>query len=373
MSRAAFIYSEEMAQHDSRLEDVFGPTRLQYIYELLKSYHAFDSPDSILVAPGYADEASLLSFHTEEYVAAVRSLSDGERTVDQSRFNFSEFGDNPVYPGMYESSILAVGGSLKAAELVFKGEVDVAFNCAGGLHHAAADHASGFCIFNDAVIAINYLLAKGLRVAYVDIDAHHADGVQRAFYTTDRVLTVSLHESGRYLFPGTGDVSEIGAGSGEGYSVNVPLAPHTSDEVYLRAFAGVVPYIVERFKPDIIVTQLGCDSHYLDPLTGLSLTSEGYTGLIRRIQRMAPKWVALGGGGYEISVAIRLWTLAYGIMLGVDLPDGIPHDYRERYGISVLKDTVGPVLDDRMIELARGFASDSVAKVRRIIFPYYKL
>jgi acetoin utilization protein AcuC len=373
MKKAAFVYNEGLTQRDSRVDEIFGPTRLQYTYELLKCYRAFDSPASMLIAPEDASEASLLSFHTEEYVAAVRSFSNGEKTVNPARFNFSELGDNPIYPGMYELSTLVVGASLQAAELVSAGGVDIAFNSSGGLHHAAPDYASGFCVFNDVVIAIKHLLAKGLKVAYVDIDAHHGDGVQNAFYASDQVLTISIHESGRYLFPGTGGVSEIGVGAGEGYSVNMPLAPFTDDEVYLWAFDQIVPELVDSFEPDILVTQLGTDSHYLDPLTQLSLTTEGYSGLVSRVRQMAPRWVALGGGGYEASVVIRCWTLAYGIMMGRDWPDEIPPDYQELYGLKKLRDTEKPHLDSRIRDRVRRFAEESVAGVRRLVFSYHGL
>ena len=370
MKRAAFIYGEELAKRDSREGEIFGPTRLQYTHELLKAYQAFSVPDSLLIPPEDVDESSLLSFHTSEYVEAVKSLSKGEDRFNPARFNFSQIGDNPVYPGMYELSTLIVGASLQAAEMVSSGEVDVAFNCSGGLHHAAPGNASGFCIFNDVVIAIKKLLAKGLRVLYLDIDAHHGDGVQDAFYDSDRVLTISLHESGRYLFPGGGDTREIGRGVGEGYSVNIPLAPFTDDDIYLWAYDQVVPILVGSYKPDILATQLGSDTHYLDPMTQLSLTTEGYTGLLSRMRQMAPNtWLALGGGGYEPSVVVRCWTLAYGIMTGRDWPDEIPSDFWELYGIKMLRDEQKPRLDSRATERARSFAEERVAEVKELIFP----
>jgi acetoin utilization protein AcuC len=274
---------------------------------------------------------------------------------------------------MYEVSVRIVGATLKAADWVAEGSVDVAFNHSGGGHHAASNCASGFCIFNDVAIAIKHLLAKGLRVAYIDIDAHHADGVQNAFYDSDQVLTISLHETGRLLFPGTGEPSEIGVGAGKGYSVNIPLAPYTDDEVYLWAFDQVVPVLVGSFNPDIVFTQLGCDTHYLDPMTQLNLTTEGYEEVVRRLRQLAPRWVAVGGGGYEMSVVARCWTLAYGIMTDREWPDEIPKSYQELYGLKRLRDTEKPHIESRVRKEARRFAEDSVTGVKKLVFPYHGL
>jgi acetoin utilization protein AcuC len=373
MRKAAFIYDEGLVARTMVEDEEFNPSRLRYTYELLRAYHAFNKSTSRLVVPDKAAEAALLSFHTRDYVEAVKCFSHGERLCDAARFNFSEYGDNPVFPGMYEVSTMIVGATLKAAELVAEGKVDVAFNHSGGGHHAAPNCASGFCIFNDVVIAIKHLLARGLRVAYIDIDAHHADGVQDAFYGTDKVLTISLHETGRILFPGTGEPLEIGVGAGRGYSVNIPLAPYTDDEVYLWAFDQVVPALVGNFKPDIVFTQLGCDTHYLDPMTQLNLTTEGYEEVVKRLRRLAPKWVAVGGGGYEMSVVARCWTLAYGIMIDHEWPDRIPRSYQELYGIKRLRDTEKPRLDSRIKQQARRFAEESVAEVKRLVFPHHRL
>jgi len=363
MRRAAFVYEEAQSRHVLREDHVFQPNRLQLTYELLNCYGAFE--DSLLIAPKMAEEADLLSFHTEDYVSTVKSLSRGKERGDAAAFNFSAAGDNPPYEGMYEVSAMAVGASLVAAELVASGEVDVAFNISGGLHHAAPGYASGFCVFNDAVIAILSLVKRGLRIAYVDIDAHHGDGVQHAFYESDRVLTISLHEWGRYLFPGTGGVGETGKGPGMGYSVNLPLFPYTDDQTYLWAFREIVPPLVERFKPDILVTQLGCDTHYLDPLTHFLLTTEGYSEVVKELRGLAPKWVALGGGGYEIGVVARAWTLAYGVMAEREWPDEIPAEFQERYGLKRLRDESAPSIDSGMKEQARRFAERGVAEIKR--------
>ena len=376
MTKAAFVYGQDLTRRDSRADEVFGPTRLQYTYELLKSYGAFDLPDSIVVAPGDADEASLLSFHTPEYLKAVKSLSDGENRFSPARFNFSEFGDNPVYPGMYELATLVVGASLRAAEAVLSGEADVVFNCAGGQHHAAPDHASGFCIFNDPVIAINRLLAEGLRVAYVDVDAHHGDGVLSAYYHTDRVLAVSLHESGRYLFPGTGWVHDIGAGLGRGYTVNLPLEPWTDGETYLWLFDQVVPPLVRAFSPDALVTQLGVDTHFNDPLAHLLLTSHGFAALVERLRSLAEpagRWLALGGGGYDASATCRCWTLAYGVMCGQAWPEEIPEAFRGQLGLTRLHDVERPAVPGGAGERAREAAAAVAREARAVLFPLHGL
>jgi len=373
MRKGAFIYEQAQSTYFLREDHVLTPTRLQLAYELLQFYGAFDEPSSRLLAPRQAEEEEILSFHTKDYLEAVKSLSLGEERFDPATFNFSAEGDNPPYQGMYEASALEVGASLVAAELVESGEVDVAFNISGGLHHAAPNYASGFCVFNDVVIAISSLLRKGLRIAYIDIDAHHGDGVQHAFYQSDSVLNISFHEWGRYLFPGTGGVNEMGKGPGRGYSVNLPFLPYTDDQIYLWAFKEIVPPLVEKFNPDILVTQLGCDTHFLDPLTHFVLTTEGYTEVIRELGRLAPRWIALGGGGYDMGVVARAWTLAYGVMIDRDWPDDIPSEFQERYGLKRLRDHAEFTIDGKIKERARLFAEKGVEGIKRTIFPLFSL
>jgi acetoin utilization protein AcuC len=239
-------------------------------------------------------------------------------------------GDNPIFLGLYDWSLLVTGATLQAVDFVSKGEGEIAFNIAGGLHHAMRSSASGFCYVNDPVIGILRLLDQGNRVAYIDIDAHHADGVEKAFYDTSRVLTISLHEAGYSLFPGTGFENEIGEGEGEGYAVNLPFPPYTDDEVYVWAFEEVVPPLIHGFKPDVVVTQLGVDTFYNDSLTNLRLTIFGFEKVVRRIKGLAPRWVALGGGGYDVSNVARAWTLAWAVMNGIELSDELPKSYLEK-------------------------------------------
>ena len=375
MSRkAALVYRDVLARHSLRADHPLKAVRLGYTYDLLQAYRAFDDEASILVDPRPATEDEVLSLHEAEYVEAVKSFSRGEGKYDLARFNFSAQGDNPVYDGMYEAAALSTGASIVAAQLVDSRAVDVAFNISGGLHHAAAGNASGFCVFNDPAVAIIYLLTRGLRVAYVDIDAHHGDGVQNAFYDTDRVLTISIHESGRFLFPGTGAVEEMGEGSGKGFSVNLPLFPFTEDDTYLWAFGEVVPPLVEAFAPDVIVTQLGIDSYYSDPLTHLMLSSRGFTEAVKEFARMGLPWVALGGGGYDLGAVARCWALAYGIMAEKEWPDEIPAQYRDRFESIQLRDTDVPIsVPDHLRQEAATFAEESVARVKQLIFPVHKM
>ena len=373
MPNAAFVYEDALSQHVLRSDHPMRPIRLRHTYELLSAYGAFDGDASLLIDPRAATEAELEWVHTRDYVAAVRSLSAGLAAVQPERFGFSERGDNPVYPGMYDAALLSSGATLVAAELVAEKRVDAAFSISGGLHHAAPTHASGFCIFNDPAIAIKYFLDRGLRVAYVDVDAHHGDGVQDVFYRDDRVLTISIHESGQYLFPGTGFVSEAGVGDGVGYSVNVPLFPYTEDELYLWAFREVVPPLIRAFAPDILVTQLGIDSYHSDPITHLQLTSRGYVEVIREFAKLGLPWLALGGGGYDVGAVARCWSLAYGVMLGVEWPDRIPEAVSGQYPAPNLRDTVALDVPDNMRQQARQYLEDGVANLRREVMSKHGL
>ena len=371
--RAAFVYDEAMSRHQLRSDHPMRPVRLRYTYELLESFGAFDQADSLLVPPRPATEAELMTLHSREYIAAVRSFGLGLSGYDPGRFNFSLQGDNPYYRGMYDAACLSTGASLVAAELVADGKVDAAFNISGGLHHAAAGHASGFCVFNDPAVAINYLLGRGMRVAYVDIDAHHGDGVQEAFYEDDRVLTISIHESGRYLFPGTGFVSEIGSGTGVGYSVNLPLYPYTGDETYLEVFRDAVLPLLKAFAPDVLVTQLGIDTYHSDPLTHLQVTTRGFVEAVREVAGMGVPWLALGGGGYDLSAVARSWALAYGVMLNVEWPDRLPGPFVALHGAEQLRDTFIPQVPADVQRDSRIFAVETVASVRGQLFPLHSI
>ena len=321
-----FIYTDAYLDYD------YGPThplriiRLKLTYGLIKSYGLLDLPSVQFIPTIKAEEKDLAAFHSEEYLNILKQANEGYPMEDAYFYGLGP-GDNPIFPGLFNLSLLLTGATLQAVDFVADGKGEIAFNIAGGLHHAMRARAYGFCYINDPVIGIMRLLNRGKRVAYIDIDAHHGDGVQKAFYETNQVLTISLHESGHTLFPGTGFEYEIGEGEGEGYSVNLPFPPHTEDEVYVRVFDEVVPELVHAFKPDVVVTQLGVDTFYDDPLTNLHLSIFGFERILKKIKNLAPRWIALGGGGYNISNVARAWTLAWAVMNGIELNEKLPESF----------------------------------------------
>ena len=352
--RAAFLWSQGYLGYSFGTTHPMQPRRLDLLYDLLQEAGLLEEGEVREPTPASPQELQLA--HSPEYIQAVERLGRGE----QDWRAFSSFGfastDNPPFAGMHEASALIAGGTLAAARLVLAGregwppatrarpaggharieKVQHAFNPAGGLHHAMPARASGFCVYNDPAVAIAWLLSQGLRVLYLDFDAHHGDGVQAIFYREPRVLTVSFHESGQYLFPGTGEISERGEGLGQGYAVNVPLAPFTDDESWLSAVEGLVPELARAFRPDIIVSQHGCDGHIWDPLTHLALTTRAFARAAALTHELAHelcggRWVATGGGGYEIyRVVPRAWALVWMEMTGRKRED-LPQAWRERW------------------------------------------
>ena len=371
-NKKAFIYDRVLASHSLGESHPLIPTRLRYTYELLQNFGAFDVEDSYVVKPRKASFDEVTSFHTQNYATAVSNFSRGHYLSQISEFNLSASGDNPVYPGMYEAGLWSVGGSLKAVELLLEENFSVATNLSGGLHHAMPGYASGFCVFNDPVIAINQMVNFGLRVAYVDIDCHHGDGVEAAFYENDKVLTISLHESGNFLFPGTGFCENMGFGKGLGYAINLPLHPDTDDEVYESAFTQVVPPIIQAFRPEILVTQIGIDTHFRDPLTHLRLTVRGFENLIHKLSLLSPgRWLVLGGGGYDLRAVVQGWAGAYGIILNQSWPEKTPKEFRGKYGVEVLHDPLPEQVPSAARELAFSYAQRGVNFIRKNIFPIH--
>jgi len=308
-------WDEQLTEYDFGPGHPLAPVRVELTMELARALGVLTAAQVSVAAPSPATDAELELVHNADYIAVVRRAG-GPAGPDPSVLRFGlGTQDDPVFPGMHEASALVVGATLAAARAMWSGSAQHAANVAGGLHHAMAGHASGFCVYNDPAIAIAWLLKQGAeRIGYVDIDVHHGDGVQAAFYNDPRVLTISLHEHPAYLFPGTGRPSESGGPDAEGSAVNVALPPGTRDAGWLRAFHAVVPPLLRSFQPQLLVSQHGCDTHWLDPLANLQLTIDAQRAAHAAIHRLAHeitdgRWLLTGGGGYElVQVVPRTWT-----------------------------------------------------------------
>jgi acetoin utilization protein AcuC len=350
--------------------------RLGLTWRLMEAYGLTAGPRVRLFAPAPASLEEITRFHRRDYLDVLRAVSAGDWVPHAARYGLGA-GDNPIFPGLWEAAELVAGGSILAARLILDHEVERVFHFAGGLHHAMPDRASGFCYVNDAVLAIMELRRRDLKVAYVDIDAHHGDGVQFAFYSDPRVLTISSHERGDRLFPGTGFVEEIGKGEGVGYSVNLPLQPYTDDAVYEPAFEAVVPPLLRAFEPDVLVLQLGIDSHRTDPLTHLAWTVQGFTKIVTRLLEHSPRVLALGGGGYDLPNVARAWTAAWAAINGVELPAEIPracHKDLSAHGLKSLRLWDAPMeLPPDTRQWAEEYAMRQVRLIHQHIFPAHGL
>ena len=306
-------WDEALTSYDFGHDHPLAPVRVALTMRLARELGVLDAAGVVMAPVTAATDRVLELVHGPEYIAAVKNVAHTTRS-ERSRYGLGT-DDNPVFPGMHEASALVVGASVAAADAVWSGAADHAANMAGGLHHAMRTHASGFCLYNDVSIAIARLLEQGAtRIAYVDIDAHHGDGVQSAFYDDPRVLTISMHEHPSTLFPGTGLPEESGGRDAQGMSVNVALPAGTRDAHWLRAFDAIVPPLLKAFRPQILVTQHGCDSHALDPLAHLMLTIDGQRMAAEALHRLAHehaegRWLLFGGGGYAVvDVVPRIWT-----------------------------------------------------------------
>ncbi len=341
-----FVHDPQLGQYNFGPNHPLRPRRHLLLMDLLEQSGILqpDGPDILLQQQASREE--LLLAHSPAYIAAVERLSAedegldslvGEYAVDPERYGFG-MGDNPIFYQMHAASARIVGGTLAAARAVMAGKALHAFNATGGFHHALRDRASGFCIYNDAAVAIAAILQEyEARVLYVDFDAHHGDGVQWAFYDEPRVMTVSFHETGDYLFPGTGDLLELGKSAGRGYAVNIPLDAFTEDDSWLEAISALLPSLVHAFHPDLIVSQHGCDTHEWDPLTHLALTTRAAAAQAKLTHDLAHehcqgRWVALGGGGYDLyRVVPRAWALVWSEISSRPLPERVPPAWLERW------------------------------------------
>jgi acetoin utilization protein AcuC len=367
------VMSDDLTRYDFGNDHPMAPGRVSNTISLARQLGVLDRLD--IVPPPEIDIDILRTVHTADYIDAVRC---GEPNAAYGLGT----SDNPAFPGMHEIAGRVAMATLEAARGVWSGEVERACNISGGLHHAMPDHASGFCIYNDLAIAIRWLLDAGCeRIAYVDVDVHHGDGVQAIFYDDPRVLTVSLHETPARLFPGTGFAYESGGPHARGTAVNVALPSGTTDEGWLRAFHAIVPKVVAEHEPNILVTQHGCDSHRRDPLADLNLSLDGQRASYLAVAELADqfcqgRWVSTGGGGYAVlNVVPRAWTHLLAVVSGQPIPPDteVPLAWREEVG------EPGPLtmsdgLDAAYVEFEQGFSPESaldqaILATRRAVFP----
>lgn len=387
--RVAIVWDERLARYDFGPGHPLAPIRLQLAMRLIDSFDLLSTPPAHVIGgiEPVRDEV-LLRVHDLEYVTAVKRASIDPHLFDPVHGLGTQ--DDPVFAGMHEASARVVGATLAATKAVHTSGADHAVNLAGGLHHAMPGSAAGFCIYNDIGASIAWLLDQGVeRVAYVDIDVHHGDGVQAMFWDDPRVLTVSVHESPATLFPGTGWPHETGGTGAPGTAVNVALPAGTGDQGWLRAIHGIVPAVLEAFAPQILVTQHGVDTHVEDPLAHLLVSLDGqrlaFAALHRWAHRYAGgRWVAVGGGGYEwVDVVPRAWTHLVAEMLGspvapeTAVPAGV-HDY--------VMATLGRQAPGRMTDgrepwprpIEQGFDPDdpvdaAILAAREAVFPHLGL
>jgi len=307
------------------------PVRVELTIALARELGVLDRPTVQMITPEPVDDATLCRVHRPDYLAAVKQAPGEPPFPGYFQKYGLGTGDNPMFEGMHQASALVTGATLAAAEAVWSGRVRRAVNISGGLHHAMPTHASGFCVYNDPAVAIAWLLEQGAeRIAYIDIDVHHGDGVQAVFYNDPRVLTISLHQSPLTLFPGTGFPEETGGPEAPGSAINMALPPGTSDSGWLRAFHAVVPGALRAFRPQILVTQCGADTHRLDPLANLHLSVDGQRAVYLALRDLADqlcdgRWLATGGGGYALVEAVpRAWTHLLAVLTGEPLEPTLP-------------------------------------------------
>lgn len=370
----ALMYSYDLAQFEYKPSHPFKPVRARMMTELLNRYGLISGKNQKIIEPSLMNEELLYLFHTREYIETLKKAEKGEFTVEMLHAGLGT-QDNPVFKNMYQYALAASSGTYEGAMMLHSGDARFVFNPFGGFHHAGRDFAEGFCYINDIAVAVADLIRKGQRVAYVDIDAHHGNGVQDAFYETDRVLNISIHESGETLYPGTGFETETGAKEGAGFTVNIPLRAGTDDEVYVLVFESLVPSLIQSFKPDIVVANIGCDVHRDDPLANLNLTSNSYKKVLSIINDLSPRILALGSGGYNLYKTAALWTLAWAVFCGIE-----PHDlhsglvggmmYGPETGAGQLDDPPY-VVDGREKEQCLSHAHRVINFIRENIFPVH--
>jgi len=371
-----FMHSGELEEFPYPVEHPFKTSRAAGVRKIISSMGLLTGADRAEVAPKKISRDLLEKFHSAEYLDALAVAGKGQ--FDYGMLNMGlGTGDCPVFEGLYDYAVLATGATVAGADKIAAGEASVAFNPSGGYHHAHADRAAGFCYINDVVLGCMTLAEAGKKVLYLDVDVHHGDGVQEAFYERNDVMTISLHQDPRTLFPGTGFVDEVGRGKGKGFAVNIPLPIGTYDEAYIKAVKSIVLPLIGAFRPDCFAVEIGADGLASDPLAQLALTNNVYAEVISELLGFGKPVLAVGGGGYNIEETVRAWSLVWAVLCGDDNggaetygSGGVMLENTEWQG--GLRDRVlvpGPA-QRQTIEPAVEAVIDSVTKK---IFPYHGL
>ena len=366
------IYHQDYSTYQFGLNHPANPHKRELLVRL---FDALGYPLAF-IEPEPASDSDLLSVHTEAYLHCVASASTLSWAPGSLRFGL-DTDDVPIFPNMDDAARLQVGGTLLAARMVAEGKTERVLQLGGGFHHAMPARAAGFCIYNDLSVAIQYLRSQHLRVAYIDIDVHHGDGVQWVHYRDPDVFTFSIHESGRYLFPNTGSIDEKGEGDGKGSVINIPLEKHTDNESFLEAIETILPLALEQFQPDILIIPCGVDAHFLDPLAHLNLTTQGFERLFQLLLSYTDQYsngraIFTLGGGYDAMASIRNWTILIHILQNRPLPEALPENWLASLPGKpappvTLHDQVDPVPEivdrERMMHINR----ETVAKVMQFL------
>ncbi len=376
--KLVYPYSDELLNYEFREDHPLKPDRLKLTYLLSEQLGLIDKVNHLNAT--IASREILEMYHPPEFIDAV--IQAGESNTPNYRYGLGTM-DNPIFPGIYDAAARYVGATIDAAKEIEKGASN-AFVISGGLHHAQRMQASGFCIFNDVVLAIMHIQKNiPCKVLYIDIDAHHGDGVQNAFYRSKDVLTISMHQTGKTLFPGTGFVHESGGGDAIGYSVNIPVIPGASSEEMIEVLNEVIVPLFESYRPDLLVTQLGVDGHYMDPLAHLAYSSHGYETVLKKLRNIASDickvgWLAVGGGGYHPVNVARLWSLFLAIMLDEKVPQDFPEEFinaAEAMGYTNfpegMRDETDVVAQYFSREEVRLDLDRVIRRVKETIFPYH--
>ncbi len=373
--KTAFIYSKEFSKFKPPKNYPWSVRRTETTYQLCKKLNLLDHEWVSVYIPEPATEPEILLFHNKKYINLLKKANKG---VFNEKWLVYGLGTTecPVYKGVYDYSLLSAGATLLGVKLIDDGIADIVFNPTGGFHHAGKDFAAGFCYINDIVLAAKKWLRQKKRVFYIDIDAHHCDQVQEAFFNSSKVLSLSFHESGKTLFPfKTGFEDEIGKGHGKGFSVNVPLPEGTGDDEFMWAFQRIFPPLIKSFKPDVVIASFGTDGLFSDPLSNLNLTNAGLMQAVQMISDHSPKLLALGCGGYSLENAVRAWTLEWAVLNDLGCSEEDIMSFGGNFwgdGVCSLRDAPS-FIPDEIREKNKKEIRRVVRAVKKAVFPIHKI